>query len=337
MQKNMLLKKVVAVVVAFIFAIPNIPRVVMYARADITPPSVTINFAGNMSDKGGPYYRPPEEGPGSPNCEDGYYTNDSKQQEDWIYINCTIIDVSLDYDELWVNWLNGTTWTNWTYNLVRTTNNYFEFNSNGNVSNIGCGYIYSFNIVANDTSDNTRTVAWYKKGINNSDIRRFVQMNCTPINVNYTPYYCHDACFVKLIDTMKPDRLHHDQGADGSTATGYVDTGYMLKEIPTDSKHITSCASEVGYFFDESVCTQNFTLENIYLHFWWNCNNIIKPCWSKTKQCMGYGTDFDEYETSIAKSCSCANTYVKILNDSYFERKYYLEANLLNISDNNRI
>ena len=64
-------------------------------------PSITINFAGNLSDTGGPKYQPPGETIQlSGDFSDGYYTNNSRQHEDWIYINCTITNAT----EVKLNW-----------------------------------------------------------------------------------------------------------------------------------------------------------------------------------------------------------------------------------------
>ncbi|RLF25348.1 MAG: hypothetical protein DRN01_06510, partial [Thermoplasmata archaeon] len=77
------------------------------------PPSTTLNFAGNPNDKGGPHYLP------GTNVEapEGYYTTASHQQENWIYINCTVTD-NAGVDQVWLHWLNGTRWINDTYQLI---------------------------------------------------------------------------------------------------------------------------------------------------------------------------------------------------------------------------
>ena len=55
-------------------------------------------------------------------------------------------------------------------------------------------------------------------------------------------------------DTTKYDRLHHDQGPDGTIN----DTGYMTNEttLLDDTLHIRRCSVFTGYWFEDNVCAE---------------------------------------------------------------------------------
>ena len=288
-----------------------------------TPPSIIINFAGNLSNSGGPYYLPPAESP--PHAEDGYYTNDSRQSEGWIYVNVTASDThGVNY--VWLNWLNETTWTNYTYEFTNRTGGYFDINTSNNFSTAE-GYNYSFNIVANDTLGNSKNVWWNKTAIRNGIIaRRTVQLNCTPASISYTPYYLFNAPSYTGIpgDALKHDRLHHDQGPDGT----HTDTGILTDDVPTDTMNLRHCGAYVGYWFDESVCAEQFTLNNIYYHLWWSSdetgNNINWTGYNKQRTYLNQAT-IEYYSPKIADSPSTItydNSRPLTSND------YYLNAHL---------
>ena len=130
---------------------------------DTNPPDIAINFAGNPFDNGGPYWAyittPNGQLEEGVQASKGYYTNDSSQQENWMYIGVTVADEST-IDHVWLNWLNGTTWTNLTYEFVHTTGDYYEINTRD--SGIGAeeGFKYSFDVVACDSAGNSNTVRW---------------------------------------------------------------------------------------------------------------------------------------------------------------------------------
>ena len=73
-------------------------NLVTKADRDFSPPTITINLAGNQSDSGGPYWavvtHPPpwEEGI---HAWPGYYTNDSKQHEDCFTLGVNVIGRSI--------------------------------------------------------------------------------------------------------------------------------------------------------------------------------------------------------------------------------------------------
>jgi hypothetical protein len=271
------------------------------------PLSITINFAGNLSDKGGPYWQPPGENIILDDVwSDGYYTNDSRQQEDWIYINLSVLHptgasnqyTASDVSHVWLQWLNDSAWMNWSYEFTQA-GNYWEYNTNGSISTHE-GYDYSFNIVANDTANNSYNRWWNKTGIGGIYTRRFVQLGCNPINISYTPLYLFNYTTgtgnpptYGLNDITKGDRLHHDQGA----ATTENDTGYLsyydqnLNEII----HLRYCSGAVGYFFDDAISVTSFELKNIYYHIWSSSSDgDISISWFKTRRTAVSGAPGDD-------------------------------------------
>ena len=244
------------------------------------PPTVIINFAGNLSGIGGPYYRPPSISvPLAGIWSDGYYTNDSYQKEGYIYIHSTITDTQ-GVDEVWLHWLNGTTWINDSYEFVNTGGNYYEFNTSGNITT-GEGYNYSFDIFANDTGigHNATNYTWSKIGVGATSTRRYVQLNCTPINITYSPLYLYDETYAGL---LQKDTLRHDQGTD----LGYNDTGYLRSTLPTDTVDRRDCGSYLGFWYDNESCPIPFELNNFYVHIWWSTDNdeMDKIGWERTRE-----------------------------------------------------
>jgi hypothetical protein len=250
---------------------------------DNTPPTITLNFAGNTGDLGGPYYRPPGETWKLTNntaWAKGYYTTNSKQSEAWIYINLTVNDAQSSVTNVWLQWLNvtGTTsiWTNYSYAFTQKAGNYWMINTSATSIQTKAGSNYSFNIVANSSGGSTN-IAWNKTmmygdyGANNIQ-RRYVQLNCTPVNIAYTPYYFYQptGLYNSPNDNYRKDRLHHDQGTDGTTS----DVGYLWDNIPTATVQERNCLWYLGFWFDESVCVSPFSLTNTYVHYWFTHNNV---------------------------------------------------------------
>jgi len=242
-----------------------------YDPQDAFAPTITINFAGNLSDSGGPYWRPPGESYELDNdaeWENGYYTNDSRQSEDWIYIHLTVTD-SDGVDEVKLHWLNGTTWTNDSWIFINTGGNSWEFNSSGNITTCE-GYDYSFDIWANDTSNNINTTVWNKTGLGGGYTRRHVQLNCTSVNISYTPYYLYlnttESGVYGSGDRWKEDRMHHDQGPNAGI--NLTDSGVMDNDIPNARVCNVFCGGYFGHWFDESVSAANIEIQNIYYHIW---------------------------------------------------------------------
>lgn len=310
-------------------------------RADANPPTVTINFAGNLSDSGGPYWRPPGESTQLIGAwSDGYYANDSKQSEGWIYINLTVTDVD-GIADIWLNWLNGTTWTNWTYKFTNPSGNWWEINTSNNFSTTE-GYDYSFDIISNDTVPNSGTTVWSKIGIDGNTVRRYVQLNCTSENLSYKPLYLYHYTSESGIygsgDTGKNDRLHHDQGANGTQ----YDTGYMMLDLPGDNVELRYCSGNVGYFYDDMNCSQEFVLNNAYYHFWWatNSNEIDQVGLLQRRQSLLHhmigDTDYVYANSASSPSNITYNNSLPLHSNSYHLYSGFHDFSVhFNITDNN--
>jgi len=308
---------------------------------DSTPPTIVINFAGNLGDVGGPYWQPPGESTQLTDIfSSGYYTNDSKQGEDWIYVNLTITDDST-IDTVWLNWLNETSWTNWTYQCVNTQGDFWEFNTSNTIKTFE-GYLYSFNIVANDNSSNTNSVRWSKTGLGGDTTRRYVQLNCTTTNFSYIPYYLHSTTYGEedlysiANNQFTYDRLHHDQGP-GATLT---DCGLLNENLPTDIVEERHSTHYVDFWFDETVCTDNVDLHNIYYHVWWSSDDesLSEVGWHKNRDDAD-GIFTDSYSTDISFNRSYSTIYYNNADNNY-NHNYGLETRLLDttstsITDNN--
>jgi len=182
-----------------------------------------------------------------------------------MYINITASDDESTVTNVWLQWLNETTWNNWTYAFTNTVDDRWEINTSGIIQTHE-GYNYSFNIVAN-SSGGTKTHVWRKPTPGSAYLRRYVQLNCTRVNVTYFPLYLVDntpqTTEYGAVDVNKADRLHHDQGAD----TTITDTGYLNSTIPDDIVRDRYCSSFTGNYFEDSVAT-SLSLNNIYYHTW---------------------------------------------------------------------
>ena len=288
---------------------------------DNTPPTLSLNFAGNPSDSGGPYYLP---GTNTP-APEGYYTNASYQKEKWIQIKCTATD-NVGIEKVWLHWRNGSQWTNNTYQLTHTTGNYYEINMS---TNIAPGPKYSFDLLAVDTSGNTMLYRWFKIGADTTavDDRRYVQLGGTPTNISYTPYYFYPAQYKYTTgygpghNMTNDDILHHDQGPDGTL----TDSGYLLSSLPTNVVQERYCTMYVGYWFDETITALPGTIRNIYHHFWWHTNNHNLT--------VAYGkSDAGFYRTENWDQSYLTNTTKARTNISYNSITYFLESALMKIS-----
>lgn len=236
------------------------------ATADMTPPAITINYAGHLNDKGSPYYIPP----GETNIfhGNGYYINDSYQYEKFIYINCTITDASAlaSYTLRWWN-VTANTWNNVTSLTARNTN-YYDLNFS---TGIGGSSKYSFNINAVDASGNYRNTFWNKTGELASIKRRYVHLGCTAVTLGYTPLYLYSTSYA-LGDYGSKDRLTKDLGTKCPPGPigGINDLGYIKKTTLTNTVQRINNSVNIGFWYNDDSCTSPFTLNNIYLHIWWN-------------------------------------------------------------------
>jgi parallel beta-helix repeat protein len=301
---------------------------------DTIPPSITINFAGNPLDKGGPYWAYLTS-PSNGNLEegvsagDGYYTNDSCQLEDWMYINVTVIDEAVDH--VWLNWLNDTTWTNTTYEFTPASGGYYELWTQTWGIAPAEGHRYSFDVYAVDLAGNSAAVPWEKRGVGTNRVvttRRYVGLDCSPIDtISYRPYYFCDATYGSAYDRNTADRMHHDQGPNGSA----TDTGYLISVLPDDTVSLRYCSCFIGYWFDDSVCIPIFTLDSIYYHFWWTSNpgRMHSIGWYDTRkdispiQTDSYSTDQRENRSVIQYENGVGEV----------EDTYYLDTHVLDVED----
>lgn len=283
---------------------------------DTTPPSITINFAGNHSDKGGPYWQPPGESTALSGANlEGYYTNDSRQHEDWIYVNTTVVDAESAVTNVWLQWLNKTgtnsVWTNWTYAFVHGSGNYWAYNTSGNIAT-KAGSNYSFNIVAN-SSGGSKNIRWNKTvgtGFNAPYlIRRFVGLNNLETNISYLPFYLREAYGHNSYTVNKKDTMHHDQ----SSAANRNDTGFVVLDNYTNKHEEIYCGGYFTTWYDEKLTVKPGTIQNIYYHLWWNVSgypgNIISIGYNKSRDYVGYEDWIQDFSFHTQDEVSKVRTY----------------------------
>ncbi|MFH1101974.1 MAG: thrombospondin type 3 repeat-containing protein [Methanobacteriota archaeon] len=319
---------------------------------DNTPPIITINFAGNTNEKGGPYYIPPLEYNGGILCPNGYYTNDSHQHEQWMFINITVNGTGSEPTVpqlLWCQRIDDVLMWNttlWTFRRTGSTGKpyeyYYEFNTKGNITitQEGC---FSFDIRAQDSNGNSARTWWNKTGIGGNYTRRYVSLGCADDDtILYTPFYLYEPIPLYGIpghgnDTGKPDRFHHDQGPDGSDH----DTGILLAKIPTDKVENRWCTTYTGFWFDESLCVQNYTLRNIYYHVWCSIfdgpNNICRMAWNKSRgpaREVATNYFFWNSDTDPVSSVQYDIGYPDAVNDTYGLMAHLLPVRATPFTDN---
>jgi len=296
---------------------------------DTTPPSIIINFAGNLSDYGSPYWRPPNETPQlTGTWANGYYTNASRQSEDWMYINLSVNDSQSTITNVWLNWLNGTTWTNWTYAFTNRIGDYWDYNTSGIITTY-VDYNYSFNIVAN-SSGGSDTVWWNKTGTGGTYTRRYIQLNCSITNITYMPLYFYIVDETTVVgDRNKMDRLRFDQAIDGSNS----DTGMLKDDTPSSTVEFVYCTNLVSYWFNDYLCVKPLNITNIYYHFWWSDDRevLTNIGWYKTDS---YPDTTMTNKYTATRNIACSNitwdNEIAEYNDTYS-----LETNLLTITETN--
>lgn len=308
-------------------------------------PEVYINFVGNLSDSGGPYWNPTngtgEETVLSGVWSDGYYTNNSYQHEKWIYINATVNDSS-DIEHVWINWLNGTTWVNWTYTMQNiASTDYWIWNSTGYITNICSGYKYSFDVVANNTGALSTTLSWTKKGYDNNTVRRYVSLNNTPVNLSYSnPFYIYNWSNISATDVNKYDSLLHDQGTDGTTH----DTGMLRIAIPDNDMEYIWCTAIINSWFDENICYESGNITNVYYHLWGtsyvdddnNSNATLDVCFNHTREYWdgSYMDTGNQWTTSYDDAVSYMQYNITGIPPEFtFNHNYSLSCHLLDVDD----
>jgi len=309
------------------------PRIYCTYTEDATPPAITINFAGNHGDLGGPYWLPPDETTALSGTNlEGYYTNDSYQNENFIYINLTVTD-AVAVNSVKLHWYNysANSWLN-TTSFVHGSGNYWALNKTG----IPKGK-YSFDIWANDTVNNIKLTWWNKTKQGEGYTRRYVNLNNAPVDITYTPLYFYDHYYSSVTDDSKADRLHRDQGTDA----GDNDVGFIRTDIPINTLENTYCFSYMGLWFDANVSVQPFTLTNIYYHNWYSVSpgttQIDYIGWKKTRS-YSYLTVTDSY--TAVNSDSKSKIYASGAIGGSYSKYYNLTTRLLpvtsaTITDNN--
>ena len=331
----------VAITIIFLLFTPLVLMPSSEMNSTSILPEITITFAGNPLDSGGPYWAVCWEDPpyffGELGIEasKGYYTNNSKQLEDWILIQVSVTPGTYDIDSVWLHWLNITTWTNQTYEFTHLHDTIWEFQSQGIITpTVGC--TYSFDVVAIDTQDNKGSAQWSKKiqwniTSGGTYTRRWIQLGCTPTeDITYTPYYLYtetpETGVYQQHDTLRADHLHHDQGA----ADTLTDTGYLSATLPTDTVSLRYCRKYIGYYFEDTVCIEPTMLENLYVHVWWSTttDHLKKIGWGRTRAALvgNNNTDENHYETNASQAHSALvydNENDSVHNTYHLETRYF--------------
>lgn len=303
--------------------------------ADSQLPNITINFAGNPGDKGGPKYPNNHSGShsGDFDADNGYYTNNSWQEETFINITVNVTDNEA-VDEVWLHLLNESTWVNDTYQFTAYGDNYTV-----NVTGLS-NHNYSFDVWANDTSDNTNTSVWDKQvvaGDYSTLARRWVRLGGTPESLNNTMLYLHEDRYT--INYNPPDGFEHDQGSNYGPGN---DTGMFNKTELTDTEEFIHCTSYVGNWFDETMCVESQTIDNIYLHIWWNTTDGILDnigCGFGERNCFASQDINQTYTTNASNQRSNmeVNHVLAVGNKDFnfsLETHKYTLVNTTNVTDN---
>jgi hypothetical protein len=311
-----------------------------------TAPSFTLNYAGNYSELGGPYWQPPGETQNLTNhsvvqWRNGYFTNDSQQESPGIYINCTI-SYAPGIRTVWMNWLNGTMWTNRTYEFQRRPGNYWDIDTSVRNIPTSPGNRYSFDVVVNGQDGLFWTYPWNKTVMGSTQItpqytRRYVSLhNEQRDTITYIPYYLNGILYT-FVDINKCDRLHHDQGTDGSPWGS--DTGFLMSDIPGQGMKYLHCTQAGGSWFDESVCIPTFTLRNIYAHVWWSSLNPpnSKYAYSRSRGVLSLQAEQYFYLVNypVASRFFYHLDIDGVTSDNYALTPAFLDINDLELTSNN--
>jgi len=287
--------------------------------ADTSIPLVTWNFAGNPGDNGGPSWNPSIDDGESialegGEWEHGYYTNDSHQQENWIYMNISVTEPECDIEDIYLNIYNqsDSSWDNTSCAFVNRSNGYWDVNTTTHYYFYE-GHNYSFNINASNTHGLRNISYWNKTGTkcNECKTRRFVQLNCSRDSLAYMPLYVVNytlfegpPTYIDPVDLNSRDRLHCDQGTDNTDS----DTAYlrnMTDKLTDDISHVW-CSGFAAVMPDEGMAIDNTTITSMYSHIWWTTSietGVIK--WKNKRDVpMGAvgGNDNTVLSESTAKS-----------------------------------
>ena len=314
-------------IIVLTLIISMFPMISINVRADAFGPTITINFAGNLSDLGGPYWRPSGESTAlAGDWSNGYYTNGSRQHEDWIYINCTVYDSPDGVDKVQLRWYNDSVLIGM-YNFSNLLGDYWEINTSGLFAT-EAGNWYSFDVWANDSVGNLNITSWNKTDMNGVITRREVNLNNTPEDIQYMPFYLWNTTYTA---GAQEDRMVRDQGVGLVTSQ----VGFLDREIG-DSVQWRSRGTGYagGWFDDEGVCIEPFALNNIYFHIWWTTIEVNVPDldtigWGHSREDYifapidSYGTSRDQNKSTIIYNGIAAN-----------RNKFFLDCNYIDTSVN---
>lgn len=286
------------------------------SETDTTPPSFNqLITAGNPNDE--------QFGSDTTNK---YYRNGTWQTEDWIYIKVNITD-DTDVSKVICEWKNETGWYNFTMTDNGDDTYYINLSSQPSYSN------YTFNIHANDTSNNWMvrynwTFYDYEAVWGTSEQwRKYVGLNATAEDFSYEQFYLWNSSYNS--DQINDRALIFEQPTDGTI----YDSIYW-KYNKTTGKNEGWCISYVGAFIGSQIKMNTTEITNIYFHTWWRTNN--HEDWLT----MGYekennsqlDTNDDEYY-QLYESNSKYNLTVPGQGFKYDD--YYLEAKYFDIENRN--
>ncbi|MCK4258111.1 MAG: hypothetical protein KAX49_03990, partial [Halanaerobiales bacterium] len=188
-----------------------------------------------------------------------YYRNGTWQIENWINIT---VNITGTVDAIFAEWKNETCWTNYT---MTPLGDYYTVN----ITDQPTYDYYTFNIWANTTGTVlTKIYIWSYYDYEESwgtieEWRKYVGLNATAEPFSYEQFYLYNATY--NTDQTSDRCLAHEQGTNGTID----DTGLAYYTSPTTSQE-RQCANFIGYYIDETIKMDNTSVDNIYLHIWWN-------------------------------------------------------------------
>ncbi|MBI5433389.1 MAG: hypothetical protein HZA52_11225 [Planctomycetes bacterium] len=308
-------------------------------------PTITIAFAGNRADDGGPYWRPP--GESTPLADDGYYVDGSKQVEDWMEIEVDAVDPDqpsnpLAIQSVKLRWLGASDPAFPPLLLSQhffTRLNGFRWRLRTDQLPVPImtqeGMHYTFEVVALDSNGDSATAKWEKIAPHSTPsnpiyARRFVQLGCTPVDLSYRPYYLRvgDYGLITADDRGTHDRYRHDTGPE----MGYFDTGELSSFLPTNVVEQRWCQQLTAYWFGDKVCVDEFTLSNVYFHTWMSTMLPVRDFeigWKKTRGNSGTGAWLDFFTWNHAQ----AHTFVEYTGNPETSSNYGLMTRLMDTQE----
>ncbi len=257
------------------YATDGTSQVSMYCTYSGSVPEITIMYAGNPSDTGGPFFIPSLEN-GTPTAntppyaDDGYYTNNSCQIEDFIVVKAEVTNEPDDVYVCFYNYSNSS-WLNRTMVLNATSGLYEN-------TTVFSGVVDdAFTIRIKAIKDSVTYLGnWTKKGIICQDVVRKVTLGCSDVNISYVPLYHYQALPVVNGSLWEPikafDALEFDQGW-GETDN---DTCLAKRELPDEDMDESFCGQWVSTWYHNNTPVENFTLSNVYFRLWVSSNDYTE-------------------------------------------------------------